>query len=307
MLPPQSPTIPHVLSIAGTDPSGGAGTAADVKSISAAGGYGMAVVTSLVAQNTHGVRAIHTPPVEFFREQLAAMADDVYLDAIKIGMVGTQEYLAALVEWLRDAAPRAPWIVVDPVMVASSGDSLAQGRSDSSLAALIAAADVVTPNIPELAVLAGLPEISGGAGSTSEPREATDLREALAQGKAVAAAFDTTVVVKTGHLSGADAGNTAVFPDGTSHHAASRRVETTATHGTGCSLSSALAARLAAQPAGAQASSAVSQALDWATEWLHGAIAAGEWLGVGRALPAADAGIGHGPVDHFWRLRGVLA
>lgn len=255
--------IPRVLSVAGTDPTGGAGIHADLKSIAAAGGYGMAAVTSLVAQNTCGVRSVHTPPPAFLREQLDAVTDDVEVDAVKIGMLGDVATVETVADWLPDVLT-----VLDPVMVATSGDRLLPRDVEEALRGLVAQAGVVTPNIPELAVLTGL-----------EP--ATTLTGAVEQARRIASPT-TAVVVKAGHLSGPDAGNVWVHPDGV-HHVPSPRVDTTTTHGTGCSLSSALATRLVTD--------APREALAWVTRWLHGAIVHGADLHVGR---------GHGPVHHGW-------
>ena len=121
--------IPRVLSIAGTDPTGGAGIQADLKSIAANGGYGMAVVTALVAQNTRGVRSVHLPPVSFLVEQLDAVSDDVTIDAVKIGMLGQADLIEAVAAWL--ARVRPPVIVLDPVMIATSGDRLLDASAEA--------------------------------------------------------------------------------------------------------------------------------------------------------------------------------
>lgn len=264
--------VPRVLSIAGTDPSGGAGTAADMKSITAAGGYGMTVVTSLVAQNTTGVRSIHVPPVGFLRDQLAAVADDVHLDAVKTGMLADVAIIETVHSWLAEHRPAT--LVVDPVMVATSGDRLLAPEAEQAMCEYCATADVVTPNIPELAVLAA-----------TEP--AKDVAEAIAQATDWARRTQTAVIVKTGHLDGASAANIWVAADGHTITVPSTRIDTTNTHGTGCSLSSALATRLGA-------GDAPGKALAWTTAWLHESIAHGADLQVGT---------GHGPVDHGHRTR----
>ena len=280
-----SPTLPHalghvdvprVLSIAGTDPSGGAGTAADMKSITAAGGYGMTVVTCLVAQNTTGVRAIHTPPLDFLAAQLEAVSDDVAVDAVKTGMLGTAAIIGTVGSWLD--AHRPPVLVVDPVMVATSGDRLLEPDAEEAMREFCRRADVVTPNIPELAVLTGA-------------APATDQHAAVAQAREWAADTGVAVIVKTGHLDSALTTNLWVGPDGITAEAPSRRVDTTSTHGTGCSLSSALATRLGA-------GDSPQRALAWTTDWLHEAIEYGAALHVGR---------GHGPVDHGHRARRLAA
>ena len=263
--------IPRVLSIAGTDPTGGAGIQADLKSIAAAGGYGMCVTTALVAQNTQGVREIHTPPQSFLRAQLDAVFDDIEVDAVKIGMLGDVETTRTVADYL--AAHPVPVVVVDPVMVATSGDRLLSADAEEALRQLVRDhATVVTPNLPELAVLTGQPE--------PESFEA-----AVALGRRYAAEADVSVLVKGGHLRGDRASNALVTPGGEAHVAEVPRVDTKNTHGTGCSLSAALATRMVLTDANAAAT--------WASEWLHEAIAHADELNVGR---------GNGPVHHFHRL-----
>ena len=295
---PQTARVPRVLSIAGTDPSGGAGIQADLKSIAASGGYGMCVTTSLVAQNTCGVREVFTPPLEFLTAQLAAVFDDVTVDAVKIGMLGDADTIRTVRTWLSEHP--VPVVVLDPVMIASSGDRLLQAEAEQALRDLVPLVDVITPNIPELAVLC-----------EKEPAQTFD--EAHEQAANLAAATGTTVIVKGGHLCGKDAGNTAVFPDGTCAHVRTPRLDSRNTHGTGCSLSSSLATRLgvellqhteAAEPAADQKNTLTSddthRALQWSTRWLHESIAAGAGLQVG-------SGEGHGPVDHAARARRLEA
>ena len=288
--------VPRVLSIAGTDPSGGAGIQADLKSITASGGYGMCVTTSLVAQNTCGVREVFTPPLEFFTAQLAAVFDDVTVDAVKIGMLGDADTIRTVRTWLSEHP--VPVVVLDPVMIASSGDRLLQAEAEQALRDLVPLVDVITPNVPELAVLC-----------QKEPAQTFD--EAHEQAANLAADTGTTVIVKGGHLHGEDAGNTAVFPDGTCAHVRTPRLESRNTHGTGCSLSSSLATRLgvellqhteAAEHAADQqlTSEDTHRALQWSTRWLHESIAAGAGLQVG-------SGEGHGPVDHAARARRLEA
>ena len=288
--------VPRVLSIAGTDPSGGAGIQADLKSIAASGGYGMCVTTSLVAQNTCGVREVFTPPLEFLTAQLAAVFDDVTVDAVKIGMLGDADTIRTVRTWLSEHP--VPVVVLDPVMIASSGDRLLQAEAEQALRDLVPLVDVITPNVPELAVLC-----------QKEPAQTFD--EAHEQAANLAAGTGTTVIVKGGHLHGEDAGNTAVFPDGTCAHVRTPRLESRNTHGTGCSLSSSLATRLgvellqhteAAEHAADQqlTSEDTHRALQWSTLWLHESIAAGAGLQVG-------SGEGHGPVDHAARARRLEA
>ena len=294
---PQTARVPRVLSIAGTDPSGGAGIQADLKSIAASGGYGMCVTTSLVAQNTCGVREVFTPPLEFLTAQLAAVFDDVTVDAVKIGMLGDADTIRTVRTWLSEHP--VPVVVLDPVMIASSGDRLLQAEAEQALRDLVPLVNVITPNIPELAVLC-----------QKEPAQTFD--EAHEQAANLAAATGTTVIVKGGHLCGQDAGNTAVFLDGTCAHVRTPRLDSRNTHGTGCSLSSSLATRLGvellqhAEVAEHTAEQSVltsedtHRALQWSTRWLHESIAAGAGLQVG-------SGEGHGPVDHAARARRLEA
>ncbi|MCD9154456.1 bifunctional hydroxymethylpyrimidine kinase/phosphomethylpyrimidine kinase [Aeromicrobium duanguangcaii] len=262
---------PRVLSIAGTDPSGGAGIQADLKTIGAFGGYGMAVVTALVAQNTEGVRSVHVPPPAFLAEQLDAVSDDVVIDAVKLGMLHSTPLIDIVVAWLERVRP--PVVVLDPVMVATSGDRLLDAAAEAAIRRLCARVDLVTPNLPELAVLAGQPE-------------ATTWAAAVDQAQALAAATDTVVLLKGGHLAGATSADAVVTAEAV-RPVEGRRVITTTTHGTGCSLSSAMATLRAS-------GFSWFDALGHAKEWLTGAIEHGAALEVGR---------GNGPIDHFHHLR----
>lgn len=269
------PAVPRVLSIAGTDPTGGAGIQADLKSITAAGGYGMTAITALVAQNTQGVRSVHTPPVEFLLEQLSCISEDVEIDAVKIGMLASPEIVAVVADFLASiTADRTIPVVLDPVMVATSGDRLLDRAAEAAVRELCHQATVITPNLKELAVL-------------TQTSEANSLEEAIQVAKEWAAQANTTVIVKGGHLSSSGADNAVVTPKGAIHRVPCPRVDTKNTHGTGCSLSSALATKLGA---GLE----VSEALEWSTQWLHEAISYADSLQVGK---------GHGPVDHGHRAR----
>lgn len=273
--PAQPLPVARVLSIAGTDPTGGAGLHADLKAISAAGGYGMAVTTAIVSQNTQGVDSIFTPPAHVLRDQLASVAADVDIDAVKIGMLGNPETIDIVREFIAtlDGTP----VVLDPVMVATSGDRLLDKDAESAILDLAGRVDCVTPNLKELAVLCGL----------SPEEEATDVEQAVAMARDWAKQTETTVIVKGGHLRDDRADNAVVDGTGLIHRVACPRVATKNTHGTGCSLSSALATRLG-QGEG------LAAALEWSTRWLHEAIANADALAVGR---------GHGPVDHGHRQR----
>jgi len=267
----------RVLSIAGSDPSGGAGIQADLKTFAAQGVYGMAAIASVTAQNTTGVRDVYSPPASFLAEQLTAISDDITVDAVKIGMLGSAENIGVVQEWL--AAHRPPVVVLDPVMVATSGDRLLDRDAESALRALLSSADLLTPNVAELAVLVG-----------DEP--ARDLDGAIAQGKALASTARARVLVKGGHLGSSDTGpgreatDALVGPDGSVTLIPGPWVETKNTHGTGCTLSSALAAL---RP---QRESWAAAAVD-AKAWLTGALAAADALEVGH---------GRGPVDHLHAL-----
>ncbi|MBT2504211.1 bifunctional hydroxymethylpyrimidine kinase/phosphomethylpyrimidine kinase, partial [Curtobacterium sp. ISL-83] len=263
--------IPRVLSIAGTDPTGGAGLQADLKSIAAHDGYGMAVVTALVAQNTHGVRAVHVPDVRFLRQQLDAVSDDVDIDAVKIGMLGTAEVVTTVTAWLREHRP--PVVVVDPVMVATSGDRLLDEDAERAMTALFGLADLVTPNRAELRVLAGLAGRAPEAAGPSWSLEAARL---------VARTWDVLVLAKGGHDDGPTSDDVLVAPSGATRTFTAPRVDTTNTHGTGCSLSSAIAT-LAARHGDWEL--AVGIAKPWLTAALGGA-------------DALHVGSGNGPIDH---------
>ncbi|GAA1985438.1 hypothetical protein GCM10009718_23470 [Isoptericola halotolerans] len=271
--------VPRVLSVAGSDPGGGAGIQADLKSVAAAGGYGMAVVTALTAQSTTGVSAVHVPPASFLAEQLETLCADVTLDGVKIGMLATAEVVQVVDDWLGGlgGAGRPP-VVVDPVMVATSGDRLLDAAGEEALRRLLARADVVTPNTPELAVLLGEPV-------------ATRWERVLDQAALLAERHQVLVVAKGGHLDGDLVPDALVGAHGPVLEVSGERLTTSSTHGTGCSLSSGLVTRYVR-------SGDWGDALRETKSWLAGAIAAGDALHVGR---------GRGPVDHFWVLRGQLA
>ncbi|MBD8012852.1 bifunctional hydroxymethylpyrimidine kinase/phosphomethylpyrimidine kinase [Microbacterium sp. Re1] len=271
------PTVPRVLSIAGSDPSGGAGIQADLKSIAAHGGYGMAAVTALTAQNTRGVHGVHVPPAEFLRAQLDALADDIVIDAVKIGMLADAEIIRTVADWLR--AHRPPTVVLDPVMVATSGDRLLDAPAEAALRELTGLADVITPNLDELAVLVG--------------RGISDWDDALGAAQRLSAQTGALVLAKGGHLDGPTVPDALVDADGVVAAFDGPRIDTTSTHGTGCSLSSAIATLRAG---GREWPDAVRASRAWLRESL-------------RAADALDVGRGHGPVSHFAGLwhRGGLA
>lgn len=248
MTPTKPP--PRILAIAGSDSSGGAGIQADIKTITMLGGYAMTAITAVTAQNTQGVQAVETLPAEFVLQQIASCVEDIGVDAIKIGMLGSADIVrhvaAALVAapeiaarsasgHRRKGAPpgatRLP-IVVDPVMVATSGDLLASSETMSAMKArLFPLATVITPNMPELEVL-----------GDCTIRTLGDMREAAV---ALAAQFETCVVAKGGHGVGDIVTDLLVQPDGTTLVFEHPKLATRHTHGSGCTLASALATLLA--------------------------------------------------------------
>ncbi|OQW50063.1 bifunctional hydroxymethylpyrimidine kinase/phosphomethylpyrimidine kinase [Candidatus Raskinella chloraquaticus] len=266
-------TIPIALTIAGSDSSGGAGIQADLKSFAAQRVYGASVITALTAQNTQGVTAIHAVPPAIIRAQMDAVFDDLAVKAIKIGMLGNRETISAVADGLM--ARECPFIVLDPVMVAQSGAALIDdGAVDALIANLFPRALLVTPNLPEAARLAG------GV-------MARDEGEMAAQGRIILARGARAVLVKGGHGSGDMAIDILVSETGVTRFSAPR-LAVRNTHGTGCSLSSAIAALLAR---GLTLEEAVGQA----KTWLSGAIARAGELEVGQ---------GAGPVHHFHELWG---
>ena len=263
--------IPNLLSIAGSDPSGGAGVQADLKTFAAHGCYGMAVITALTAQNTRGVTGVHVPPAAFVGAQIDAVFADIAVAAVKIGMLANGGVAATVADRLQ--AHRPPFIVLDPVLVATSGDSLgAPDVVDAMLARLFPLADLITPNGPEAARLTGLPE----------PVDVDGLRTLAL---ALHARGARAVLVKGGHLAGQTASD-VLFAGGRSHVLSAPRIATRNTHGTGCALSSAIAANLAL---GLDLHAAVAAAKTWLTAALEGA-------------DALSVGGGPGPVNHFWKL-----
>jgi hydroxymethylpyrimidine/phosphomethylpyrimidine kinase len=257
----------RVLTIAGSDPSGGAGIQADLKTFSALGGYGMAVLTGLTAQNTLGVRSVHPVPPRFVAEQLDAVFDDVHVDAVKIGMLGTAGVIHAVADVL--AVRRPPYVVLDPVMVAKSGHRLLDPDAVSALRTrLLPIVHLVTPNLPEAADLLGAPVASD---------ESTMHQQAVAL-----AGLGPAVLLKGGHLGGAESPD--LFRQGeVTRRFTAPRIGTKSDHGTGCTLSSAIACL---RPRHDGWSGAIAEAKTYLTS----ALAAAERL---------DVGNGHGPVHHF--------
>lgn len=259
--------IPNILSIAGSDCSGGAGIQADIKAISANGGYAMTVITALTAQNTCGVQRVALCGTDMIAAQIHSIRDDITIHAVKIGMLGDGAIVEVVAEAL--AALSCP-IVLDPVMVAKGGDRLLQADAVAAMRdRLFPLADVITPNLPEAADLLAVPE-------------AADRAAMRAQAAALLTLGPAAVLLKGGHLHGATSPDLLLTPNGETWMDHPRH-STRNTHGTGCTLSSALATGLGA---GLPLDRAAAQAKRYVTA----AIAAADRL---------DVGTGCGPVDHF--------
>jgi hydroxymethylpyrimidine/phosphomethylpyrimidine kinase len=275
-----SGTPPNVVSIAGIDPSGGAGVLADIKTFSALGAYGCGIVAALTAQSTRGVTGVHTPPVDFLRLQIDTLFSDVALHACKIGMLGNAEIVVTVADRL--AHWNAANVVLDPVMVSKSGDTLLGNEAIAALReALFPLAFIITPNLPEAGALLGgrLPETLG------EMRHAAErLREMLP------ITSERWVLLKGGHLPGSDSID-LLFDGERMIELSARRIDTSNTHGTGCTLSSAIAALL--PQCRADSPNPVEAAARAAHDYLHRAIKNAGLLQVGR---------GYGPVHHFHAL-----
>jgi hydroxymethylpyrimidine/phosphomethylpyrimidine kinase len=261
-------STPIALTIAGSDSSGGAGIQADLKTFAACGVYGASAITALTAQNTRGVTAIHAVPAAFITAQIDAVFDDLDVGAVKIGMTAQRDVIEAIVAGLSRWTPKH--VVLDPVMVASSGDRLLAPDAITALRSLlIPRATLITPNLPEAAALLDAPVAS------SETEIAEQGRQLLALGCA-------HVLIKGGHGKGAESTDYLVSADRVVALPAPRTV-TQNTHGTGCSLSSAIAAGLAK-------GDDLETAVRAAKSYISAAIAAADRFTVGH---------GHGPVHHF--------
>ncbi len=267
-LPPsQSPRYARVLSIAGSDSGGGAGIQADLKTFSALGCYGMTAITAITAQNTQGVRAIHGVPAQMLRAQIDAVLEDIGADAVKIGMLHDPEVVRVVVEAIE--RHRLQQVVLDPVMVATSGDRLMAAETVHVLVhELFPLASVITPNLDEAALLLD---------------RAIDGADALdAAATALLALGAPAVLLKGGHLPGDTVVDVLALTDGTRLRLQSPRIVTHNGHGTGCTLSSAIAAYLAL-------GLPLPQAVEQARAYILGAIAAGANVHTGH---------GHGPLNH---------
>lgn len=255
------------LTIAGSDSSGGAGIQADLKTMTVNGVYAMSVITALTAQNTQGVTGILDVSPEFITEQMDAVFNDIYPDAIKIGMVSSPEIVEAIAASLEKY--QAKNIVLDPVMVATSGAKLLKEEAmDSLINRLIPLADVITPNIPEGEILAGM--------------EITNEDEMIKAAEKIGKKYDCAVLLKGGHR--VNDANDLLYRDGEFKWFRSERIDNPNTHGTGCTLSSAIAANLAK-------GDDIDQAIERAKDYLTGALRAG-----------LDLGKGSGPLMHNYKI-----
>ena len=261
------------LTIAGSDSSGGAGIQADIKTMTLNGVFAMSAITALTAQNTTGVTDIMEATPEFLAEEIDAVFTDIYPDAVKIGMVSSAGLIELIAAKLREYG--AKHIVVDPVMVATSGAKLLRDDAiDTLKRALLPLAEVVTPNIPEAEILSGM-SISGAA----------DMEAAA---KKISAEYGCAVLCKGGHDTN-DANDLLCHPDGTTRWFMGRRIANPNTHGTGCTLSSAIASNLAK-------GYSLSESVARAKEYISGALSA-----------MLDLGKGAGPMQHNFDLRGEFA
>ncbi|MBB4930178.1 hydroxymethylpyrimidine/phosphomethylpyrimidine kinase [Lipingzhangella halophila] len=263
---------PNILTIAGSDPSGGAGIQADLKTFSALGGYGMSVLTALTAQATTGVTGVFPVPAEFVRAQLDTLLSDAKVDAVKIGMLGDTDVINAVASAIDDHGLHN--VVLDPVMVAKSGDRLLAVEAIAAVRdQLVPRADLITPNLPESAELLGEDEVH-------------DLPAMRAQAGRLLDIGAKRVLLKGGHLAGESSTDLLAEPGSSPQAFSAERLPTKNTHGTGCTLSSAIAAL---RPQRRDFYEAVREAKDYLTEAL-------------RYADDLNAGRGKGPVHHFHAL-----
>lgn len=257
-----------VLTIAGSDSIGGAGIQADLKTMCAHKVYGMTVIAALTAQNTLGVQAIHTPPPEFVTAQIDSVFNDIFPDAVKIGMLANAAIIEAVADGLSKYKARN--IVLDPVMISTSNHRLLEEAAEKALVQiLLPLADVITPNLPEAAVLAKMPQI-------------TTREQMLAAARKISSMTNAAVLVKGGHLD--DCADDLLFADGTEHWFSTPHIDTKNTHGTGCTLSSAIASNLAlGHP--------LADAVRLSKEYITGAL---------RNDP--HLGHGNGPLNHLYKI-----
>ena len=260
--------IPTALSIAGSDPSGGAGIQADLKTFSAHGVYGMSAITALTVQNTQGVSEIQLLPADFVAAQINALFEDIRIGAIKIGMIANAQIAQSVASSLK-SKPKTP-IVLDPVMIAKGGHALLEEDAITAVQTqLLPLADILTPNLEEAARLLDTDIASSRA-------------EMERQGKALLAYGPKAVLMKGGHLESEESPDLLITAQGLQWYD-SPRIDTKNTHGTGCTLSSAIAAQIAK-------GNSYEEAIRHAKAYVHAAIASADSLHIGS---------GHGPTHHF--------
>ena len=258
---------PRVLTLAGSDSGGGAGIQADLKTFAALGCYGMTAITALTAQNTLGVRSIHSVPPAMLRDQIDAVVEDIGVDAVKIGMLHSADLVRTVAEAIDRHALRS--VVLDPVMMSTSGARLIDDQAQAVLVtALFRRVALVTPNLDEASLLVGRP-------LTSEAEMEAAAREMLTMGAAA-------VLLKGGHLAGDTVSDLLLTREGAAHWMRAPRIATANTHGTGCTLSSAIAAQLAL---GHQ----LQPAVELARAYVRCALEAGA---------SVRTGAGSGPLNH---------
>lgn len=260
-------SYPVVLSIAGSDCSGGAGIQADIKTIAAVGGYAATVITAVTVQNTQGVQAVHIVPAAIIRGQIEAVMDDLHPDALKIGMVSDHATVQLIADCLRKYHPRH--VVYDPVMVSTSGRKLMDDTAIESIKnELFPLVSLITPNLDEVEVLTG-----------KRPATIEEMQQAAQQ---LSARYDISVLVKGGHLSGEEMCD-VLQSEGKTYIYKEKKIESRNLHGTGCTLSSSIATYLAQ-------GFPVSEAVKKAKQYVSLSIARGKTLEIGH---------GNGPLGHF--------
>ncbi len=260
---------PRILIIAGSDSGGGAGLQADIKTITMLGGYAMTAVTAITVQNTCGVSHVMPVSTDMIRDQIMAVVEDIGVDDIKIGMLGSQDSIECVASALTSLTPRVP-IILDPVMQAKGGASLLEeGAAEAMVERLFSMASLITPNLPEAEHLTG-----------NKIRTTKDMEQA---GQKLLDTGAEAVLIKGGHGTGKELVNVLCTHEGV-HQFRSTRIDTPHTHGTGCTLASAIATYLAK-------GQSLKQAVQQAQDYVHGAI-----------LHAPGYGKGHGPLHHGWVL-----
>ena len=267
-----SKSTPIVLTIAGSDSGGGAGIQADIKAMSATGSYACSVITAITSQNTQGVSAIFPIPLDHVESQLDAVFTDLNIVAVKVGMLADSDIIQVVARKIKQYQPK--FLVVDPVMVATSGDLLLEQSAISTLKQeLIPLADIITPNLPEGAALTGKPV------PDSEAEMTAMIDELRALGS-------KAVLLKGGHLEKDENSNDLLILESSDQLISAKRFPTKNTHGTGCTLSSAIASYLAQ-------GNSLLEAVKLGKTYISQAIAHADELDIGQ---------GHGPVHHFYRL-----